>query len=345
MAVTIPAGLGTTLGVSQEATFGTELAPSRWFMIEASEGFELKKNIVQSKALHGGLFELGTRRVVPTSEAVGKFKLDVTDKQMGILFKNMLASSAVATQQGTSAAYLQNHTPGITVLGQSLCFQKAVPATPSGTIQPFTYAGCKVTDWTLSCKVDGILELDLSLDSVKEDTSFAYSAPSFVASHPFHFAQGAVLLGGTVSTTSGVMTISGGAAPVALVTSVEIKGARKLDVKRFGIGQALKAEQVEADFYEITGELEMEFANLADYYTAMAADTHQALQINFTGGVIATGYNAFVNIGFASVAFDSSPVVASSVGPVVVKVPFKALDDGLGDPVIQIAYQSTDTTV
>ncbi len=45
MATTIPSGLGSTLGIAKETTYGDGTTVNRWFLIDAGEAFQLKKNI------------------------------------------------------------------------------------------------------------------------------------------------------------------------------------------------------------------------------------------------------------------------------------------------------------
>ena len=80
----------------------------------------------------------------------------------------------------------------------------------TGTIQPFTYTGCKITDWTLGVQSVQIADLQVTVDGAAATTAMSYTAASFVNSTPMHFAEGKLTLGGTVSTTSGTASVSGG---------------------------------------------------------------------------------------------------------------------------------------
>lgn len=344
MTTTIPAGLGATLGVGAESSYGSGGTIGRWFLIDPSEGFSVKKNIAQSKALHGGRVVRSKGRVLPSTQAVGKFDLDLVTKGLGLLFKNALASNGTAVQQASTAAYLQQHALGLTQVGQSLVFQKGVPFTPSGTIQPFTYGGSKISELEISCSANQIAKLSLTVDSQSEVTATGYTAPTFSNLEVFHFGEGAVLLGGTPTTAGGFVSVSGGTAPTGLVTSVSAKVSTKLNTSRFGIGASTKAEPVENNFLDVTGDIEMEFATLADFYSAMIADTQQALQITFTGSLIASTYHNYVKIIVPNAAFEDASPMVTSEDVVKVKVPFSVTDD-MTDPPIEIDYMSTDTAV
>lgn len=341
---TIPSGLGATLGVKKEVSYGSEDTVTKWFLIDANEGFTIKKNIAQSNALSGGRFHLNKRRALVTKEATGKVSMDLCATGLGVFFANVLGSPATAVQQAASAAWLQNHYPGTTIQGYSLNFQKGIPATPSGTVTPFSYPGSKIVDMTISCAVNAIARLDMTLDCQNEDTVPSYAAPTFPTPNVFHFDQGAVLIGGSNSTTSNVNTISGGAAPTGVISQFTVKITNKFNTQRFNIGATTKSEQIENNFCDITGDIDIEFANVSDFYTAMAADTVTPLQINLTGPTIASTYKEFVQLVMANVRWESASPMASSPDVVKVKVPFTVLDDKT-NPVININYQSTDVAV
>lgn len=337
----IPSGLGATLGFAQETAVGTFTTPTRFLQFD-SETLLLKKKTVQSTGLHGGYYEQATRRAYTTRTVNGGVTMDLQDRQLGLLLAHMLGSSATAVQQGATTAYLQTHTPGST-LGKSLTVQVGRPQT-NGTITPFSYTGLKVTDWEISAAVDQIGKLTLTLDGWDESTASAYAAPSYVAANVLHFAQASLLIGGTVTTSAGVASVTG-ATTAAAVKSASIKGTNGLDVSRYFLGASgLKAEQLANGFRKISGSAEVEFANLTDVYNAFSADTQLALQLTYTGKTIATGYPAELNILVPAIYFDSGPPNVSGPGVLTQKVTFTGLDDTINPP-IQIQYQSADTAV
>ncbi|HEY3924352.1 MAG TPA: phage tail tube protein [Acidothermaceae bacterium] len=342
MTTGIPSGLGATWGVAPESAVGTATTSGmRWPQFDKAP-FSLAKKIVQSQGLHGGLYEQAPRRAYTSRTAKGQVTMDLIDKQLGLLFKHMLGSSATTTQQASTTAYLQTHTPGDT-LGLSLSVQIGKPET-SGTIQQFTYPGCKITDWSISTAVDQIGKLDLTFDGWDEQTTTGYAAPSYVAADVLHFAEASLLLGGTASTTSGVVSVSGGTA-LAVVKSATVKGTNALAADRIFIGSAgLKAEQLSNGFRKITGDMEVEFENISDTYAAFTGDTSLALQLVYTGGLIASTYHNSVSITIPNVHFDMNEIDVDGPAVLTQKVSFTGLDDGTNPP-IQIQVIGTDTSI
>ena len=348
MTTTIPSGLGATVGFIKEAAVGTYLAPTRWPQFD-KETLSLKKTIAQSQGIHQGLYEQGGRRAYVAYTADGQIDMDLVDQQMGLIFAQCIGSTAAAVSQ-SSGVYLQKHIPGDTA-GLSMTIQKGIPETAGpGTIQTFSYAGCKITDWTVSVQRDGLAKLSLNNDAMNEDTSQSYAAPSFVAANVLSFNEGAVVTtqaGGSVQTSASVTTITGSAAPTALISAITIKGQNGLDTKRYTIGTMKKAEQFSNAFRKMTGTIDMEFANLTDYYATFnnaGAESTYALQFTLTGPVIGGALHSYAKFIIPAVYFDAAPVVTEGPGVYNVKTTYTILDDGKNNP-IEIDYQSLDTAV
>lgn len=345
----IGSGLSAQIGIASEGTPGTAVTPTRFHRF-TSETLTAKKKIVQVSTLSAGLqFDRSAARFTTQRDAGGDINMPVPTKGFGLLLQQMLGSfTATATQQGTSGAYLQTHVPG-PFTGHTFSIQKGVPRT-DGTVEPYSYPGCKVTDWELDMAQSDVLQAKLTIDALDELTSAttpaspALATPSYLTESYFSFASGAILSGGTVSTTGGVASVAGGTA-VAAIRSANVKGKNASDTGRYFLGGGTtKAEQIQNAVSSISGQLSAEFATRA-LYDQYRSDGATAIQLNFTGGLIATGYSYFLNIVMPSVFFEDgvSPQVP---GPGIVQqtIPFTALSDD-ANPVIQAQFQSTDTAV
>jgi len=339
----IPAGLGETAGFSAEATVGTYVAPARWIPHKTAT-FNLKKVTAQGESLGVGRFKRAAERVLVAHNVTGSVEYNLADAQFGLLLAHCIGSVAAPIEIGGGPTYTQSHIPGF-LEGQSLSFQKGVPFTSGTAIQAFSYNGVKVTDWTIACATGQLATLQLSLDGWAEVTGTSYTSATYLSGsstpNELNWGSGSLLVGGTVTTTDSIVSVSGGAAPTGLISSVSIKGTNVLAVDRFTLGSPTKAEQLTNGFSEITGEIEVEFATLADFYTAFADDANVTLQVAFTAQSGATG----LAITIPSVKLEGETPNASGPGIIKVKVPFTALQDTAGDPVIQLAYTSDDTAV
>ena len=329
----IASGLAAQIGVAAESTYGTYVAPTRFLEYNKAD-LKKKKNVVQGGGLAAGqIAQLGSRRVVTSESVEGGFELEVANKGMGLLLAHLLGSSATPVQQGATAAYLQAHTVGDNI-GKSLTIQHGVPDL-TGTVRPYTFKGCKLSGAELSCKVDELLTMSLDIDgrqASEVETLVAASQPPGVA--PFHWAQMSVKLGAF-----------GAEAAVSGVKGFSVKFDRGMASERFYAGAAgLKAEPVMNDWLKVSGSLDVDLVNKADFADRFAADSATSLVIEFVGPLIASTYYQTFRIKVPMVFFDGDTPTVD--GPDVTSggYGFVAQLDGT-NPLVSIDYISTDTTL
>jgi hypothetical protein len=339
-------GLGSSLGWAVETVYGTYVAPTKWAEFN-SEKLSLQKKIISNEGLRGGarMGRVG-RRVVTTREATGSIDLDVSSRGFGVMLTHALGTpTPAATEIATSGVYRQVHTIGEP--SRSLTVQVAKPQSDA-VVKPYTYVGCKIPSFELSCAVDQYLSMKLDVDARDETTGQTLVAPSYVTADEemYHFGQLEIQIGGTVSTTDGIASVAD-AADIVGCKGFSVKHALPLATDRYFAGaSSLKAAPLENGMRDITGNVSAEFASQAQLYDVMAADETTALRIRFDGSVAVGDLSraAAFEILLSAVKFDSgSPNVD---GPDVLDndVAFKAYDDGVNAP-IQILYESVDATV
>lgn len=356
-------GIQSQLVGKAETTYG--VAPSlagatSWeFKSETLEG---KKNTVQGQGLHaGGLYDRSGRRVLTNWTAGGGVNMDLQARKLNLLLKSMMgstdqsvySSNGALTQLGASTVFQAIHVPG-NMGNASYTFQKGVPAT-DGTVEPFTYVGCKCSDWTITVETGAIAQLALTylarneLGGVGNADPLNTAVPSLAtwtntAQDVFHFRE-ANLITGTPSTTSHVTTL-GSTSTVSTVRSASVKQTVSYDTSRIFLGgNGFISEPIENNFRKITGSFVVEFQSNQAQYEAYAADTATSLQLTFTGPTIGTsGTNTeLLQILIPNLKLDGeSPKVG---GPAVVtqSLSFTGLDDEINNP-IQITYQTLDST-
>ena len=329
----IGSGLAASIGFAAESTYGTYVAPTR-FLEYIKADLKKKKNVVQGGGLAAGqIAQLGSRRVVTSESVEGGFELEVANLGMGLLLAHLLGSSATPVQQGATAAYLQAHTVGDNI-GKSLTIQHGVPDL-TGTVRPFTFKGCKLSGAEFSCKVGELLTMSLDVDgrqASEVETLVAASLATGVA--PFHWAQMSVKLG-----------TFGAEAAVSGVKGFSVKFDRGMASERFYAGAGgLKAEPIMNDFLKVSGSIEVDLVNKADFADRFAADSATSLVIEFVGPLIASTYYQTFRIKLPMVFFDGDTPTVD--GPDVTSggYGFVAQLDGT-NPLVSIDYISTDTTL
>lgn len=180
--------------LGEESVYGTAVTPNRTYEYN-SEGIEDSFGRTEGDPLRTGTQVARSDRFTPYyAGAAGSVEFDVLSKGFGVLLKHMLGG--IATSGPTDGAYTHTATMA-DLFGKSLTVQVARPFNPSGTVQPFTYEGGKVTEWTLSNSVEGnlVLECGLDFEQVKTDTALAAAAYP-AAMENFTWAGGEVLVGG-----------------------------------------------------------------------------------------------------------------------------------------------------
>lgn len=415
------AGLSATLGIATEATVGVPVAVTRFIEFD-SETLTMKKHTVQGAGLRGGgLVKHAQRRLEVAREAGGDINFDVPTNGFGLVLQHMLGSFTTTPTSIGGGLYQQVHNVG-PLNGKSFTTQVVKPDT-SGTLtqEAFTYPGCKITDWELSCAQNAQVKLKLTIDALDEATpsnafapttlsaaaaanattistagavpagayvvvdtglleevvqvtassgtgpyaltvtatKIAHASGVYVGSATgvnygaaaglqaasyttgaslFTFLEGSLVAGGTTSVVSSVWTNTGGSV-VANVRTVSLKGKNSVKADRWGMGSAVRSEQLENNWRDYTAAVEVDYNGRA-FYDAYATDAPLALVLKFvtpTGSVL----QFYAPVGFEEDG--SGPQVA---GPdiLIQKLAATILDDGVNGS-LQAVYTSTDATV
>lgn len=342
-------GLGAQFGLAAETTVGTAVAVTRFLEFD-SESFARNKQIVQGQGLRAGKAYLrGARRAFTTRDVNGQVVMEVPSRGAGLLFKQMIGSTATPVQNGVTTAYTQTHVPSSNMQnGLSLTVQVGKPSA-NGTVNPFTYNGVKVTDWEIACAVGGIPMLTVNFDGWDETTSgagaYALQAASYTLGNVYNFTQGTLYLGGTPSTASGIVSIAGGTA-VAAITAASVKNTHSLKTDRYYFGSAgIKAEQLHNGYSSISGTLNAEFIDMSSVYNTFQTDAATALELKFVGGQIGTsGYFETLDIIIPQIRLEGGTPPVAGPDMLQINANFTGLDDGTNAP-IQLQYISADTTL
>lgn len=337
-------GLDAQIGFAAETTVGTAVTVTR-FLEFNSESVAWKPTFVEPTGLRvGRKFKRAARLVQSRKTVEGSVEMEWATRGMGLLVSHMLGSTGTATQISTTSAYKQIHTPGGFV-GKGLTIQVGRPE-PSGTVRPHTYSGCKLTSWEFKLSDSEIATLSLEVDGWDESTATALATASFTSSEVWNFQQAVLKLGGTASTTSGEMSVSGGVAVTTIIREISIKGDTPLATERYGLGNSgVKREQLENDTPTITGSLTAEF-NRTELYDVMKNNTTTAIELTLTGSAIPSGGGNNNTLSFIMPACKLKEAAPTVDGPDIVQMTtaFEAYDDETNAP-LQIKIVSADTAI
>jgi hypothetical protein len=236
--MTIGSGISGQLGLAAESTWGTAVTVTRFYELLSetlsyeiarieSEGIRADQRVMRSDD-----WTAGTKRVT------GSIELEATTKNMVLLLRHALGSLATTG----SGPYTHTLTPG-SLSGLGLTVQVGRPSS-DGTVQPFTFNGCKVTGWEISFELDQTVRFRLDLVAKDQTTATAIATASYTSSNNL------------LAFTHGAITIAGSAAKVK---SGKIGGKNPLNTDRVFLGDTTVNEPLENGLREYTFELTCEF--------------------------------------------------------------------------------------
>ena len=337
-------GLDSQIGIAAETTVGTGVTVTR-FLEYAKGGLKYTPGFVEPATLVAGQkFQRSSRVTKSRITVSGDLELPWASRGMGLLVKHMVGSTGTAVQIGATTAYRQIHIP-VGKLGLALTIQQGRPEPSTGTVRPFTWRGCKITEWEFSLSDNDVAQLKVSIDGMDETLATALASASYTATNLFGFQLATLKLGGTASTSSGLMSVAGGTAVATVVNSVSVKGTTPLATERYGIGNAgVKSEPLENDIPTITGSLKAEF-NKTELYDVFKAGTAVAVELVLTGSAIGvSGEVDTLSIICPSVIFKEAPPMVDGPGIVAMDVSWQAYYDGT-NAVVQVMLISADTAI
>lgn len=327
----VAGGLNSQLGVAEEATVGTAVTPNRFFEF-GSESLKQSIERVEYMGLRPTRRVLGANnRVAGRIGVDGDIDMAVMNKGMALLFKHALGDVVTTQPDAVGSPTVFSHKCRIGALdGKGLTVQVGRTSS-AGVTHPFTYAGCKVTEWELSSDTQSQLMLRLALDGMSETTATALAAASYPAGIvPFPYTQGVVNVAGSAFD----------------VTEFSLSGNNGLATDRYFIragGQSKKQQLEGAGTREYTGSLSADFTDLTAY-NRFVNGTRAAITMTYTGAIINAALAFSVTVNLPSVEFDGETPNVGGPELLTQSLPYKVLDNGDADGPVVVTIQTTDST-
>lgn len=339
-------GLDAQLGIGVESTYGVGVTPTR-FLEFTGESLTMEPQFLEPAALRAGTKYKRASRVRQSRRSVsGDITVEHGTKGMGMLWRHALGSPITSPAQIlATTAYEQNHRPG-DYRGLGLTVQVGRPEPASGVVRPFTYVGCKCGSWSFSVADQDIPALTLTLDGRNVSEATGLAVASYIAgSTVFDFSQAQLKIGGTVTTTAGKTSVSGGAAAATIITEFSVSGETPMATERFGLGNAgLKAEPLENGTPTVTGSLGAEF-NKAELYDRFTNNETLPLEFTLTGDQIGTtGQFESLSIILPAVKLKSAAPNVGGPDLVTMSTDFEAYSDEVNPP-IQVRLVSAEASL
>jgi hypothetical protein len=282
-------GLAAQCGFKQETTPGSAVTVDHFIPI-VSESLSLAIETTQGEGLYGSTdgFPLDTRWTQTTRSVSGDVTFECVDNGLGLWHRACVGSTTTPGVLSGSAYGAVFAAGDQQSAGSSLTVQIGRPGI-NGTTVPFSYNGCKVTDWEVGGSVTEPVNISYSLDGWNETTGTSLATASYSATaQQFSGADLNVKVGGTASTSSGKTTIADGVA--LTVKSATVKGSNPLYTDRYySNASGIKAEQVINGYRDYTFELELDYDSTQTLRATAVAGTTTALQVYWVKPTAITG--------------------------------------------------------
>jgi len=310
--------------------YGDGVAPTR-FLEFVDESIQLTVDRIESTGLRTGNQLLRIDRWAANRKgAAGDVNWEVANTGFGLLFKHMFGGSVISTP--TNGVLTRDHTYTLAdPIGKSLSVQLGVTDTATGTTNPFTYKGSKITSWEFSQALDGIAMLKTTIDAMDEDQTISLGAASYPAAQSlFNFTQAQATVAGANFDVTGI--------------TLSYDAALKTD-RYFVRTNTLKKEPIRNAFVAFTGSIDCEFTDLSAY-NRFVNGTLAAVTLTYTGAQIENvaspgPYSYQLIWTLPQVRFDGTSPDVGGPDIVPLTLPIKVLWDGTTSP--SLVYRTTDT--
>lgn len=329
----IGSGLGSSIAVVPETTYGTTPASPTWKFLEGTCQLNRQISTYQGGGMAAGqTVQRGSRRKVASERVEGTLEVGVQSLGMGNLLNGLMGTNAISTPSGGTTTRLQTHTLGDT-FGKAYSIQAGVPQV-NGTVVPYTFKGAQVIGAEFSCETGGGLTAQFSLAAQKAVTTDALGSPSYPNANDFHFAISTLKLGtlGSEALVDGVKSVN-----------VKVDRPKHAGGPYMG-GGGFRSQGVLNDWTTITGSISADFLDRTAFADRFLTDQSCSLVWEFIGPVIEGTLRETFRIKIPLIFFEGD--LPSASGPDVVSTTFNftGLFDGTNSAAT-IEYQNTETAL
>jgi len=285
--------------VADEVTYGVYVAGTRAIEF-TDESLTFDREIIDSQGIRAGR-RIQSRYAQGVQRVTGDITMELAPQGTGILFKHIFGGVATTG----AGPYTHTFTPG-TLTGKSMSVQVGRPFV-SGTVQPFSILGAKITEAEIAANVNEYATLTMGIYGNHEDTGQALAVAAYPATlTPFVFTHGSLSVAGTgVDVRNFSLTIDN-----ALL--VDRHFIRTTTPER-------SKEPLEGGYRQVTGSFEADFESLTAY-NRYVQGTQAALVLTFNAGAAAQ-LTITMNVRFDG----ETPTISSPDDLVAQTMNFKAV--------------------
>ena len=312
--------LDAQIGYVAESAWNTAATVTRFIPL-VSETLKAEISPIESA-------DIITGRQVPTSQqwaqgnkTVGgdvqhEFYVDAT----GLLLRAAFGTVNTAAAGGTGVHTFWPASPSVSLtaqVGRPLVY---------GTVQPFTYTGCKVQSWELAGAAGEFLTWGMSLMGAEEFMGTGLASASFATNlKRWSFRHATIKVDGTT----------------VPVKSYRIGGDNKMAERRF-LGSTIISEPLREDLAEYAGEFVAEWGNPSSAGTNLYARYVEGAEATLVASMT---YGTNAGTITANVRFDGGTPNVGGRGIIEHPIPFKCVASGsLDEHALKVVITNNDST-
>ena len=290
-------------GFSEESTWGTEGTPRTKFLplLRGGDGLGVSEDPIISDRMAVGVKASTDFNLGPIS-VNGDIEVEVYPEGIEMLLDHAMGAVATTQPDVTNDPTVYQH---VFSLSDALQDGKGLSVEIDRGAAVFVYTGCKVDSMRLSARLNEYLKARFSLVGKDQVIEASPSTPTFPAMNPYVFTEGVFKWG---VTTVGISN-----------ATIELRNNLDSDRRTTVSGRNI-LEPVRGRKREVTFECEVEFDSTALVVDFRAA-TSRALQLKYTGDVIAAGsYSQIFQIDMAVAKITEAMPQARDEGRIVYTV-------------------------
>jgi hypothetical protein len=324
--------LATQLGYKKESVYGTPVVVDTFHEYD-SEGIVPVVERFESAALRTTRGPRDDRFIPSVVGYDGPLTIPVLTKGFGYWCEFLTGGDVTTTGPAETTVYTHTFNVG-SLCDDSLTIQIDKPLGVCGDDdQAFTYAGAKISEWTLTQEAGGVLMCEMQVMAQTGTTATAKATASFVTGNEL------------IPWSNTSLTIGGTSVPVK---SWSVSCNNQLEDRRLINGTAYRAKPVETAYREITFSCTCDFEALATIYnrvtSATAAGALAAVVITANGPTLlgSTIYPG-LTITMPAVRFDEGFPTVTGPGMIEISASGKAMVNTSGVQ-CTLAYRTSQTT-
>lgn len=331
-----------SINVAQESTYGTYVAGTRAYEFD-DESFNYEPVRVDGQGLKvSARTKLAYRSVDTVKAGTGSLTVPAATKGMGLLLNAALGTSASTLVSGST--YQQNYTLGDTPA--SLSIQKSVPRTTSGTIDPYSFLGCMVSQWSFDGSNADLPTFSFDFDVRALDTAQSFASltyPTLATGSIYSFKDSSAMYGGTltVPTTTAIAT---GATAATDLRDFKFEVNNNLADDRFNVGGAGLKSKPTVGFREISGSFTAEY-EATTYRDDYLANTSRPLVVTYTSAESLSAGTSTLQFVFPDIKVRSAIPVANKGDLITVEHNFTAYQTTTATQAMYVVLRTSDSAV